>query len=112
MAKRTADERDSSLAFLKGILKKDSVVYTDIARVSRDGMSRSIKVFVAHDGEILNVSRQVADVLGWRFSKKNAVVVGGCGMDMGFHTIYSISHAIFNDETKDRAGYCLTHRWV
>jgi hypothetical protein len=28
----------------------------------------------------------------------NAVVVSGCGMDMGFHLVYELSHALYGDQ--------------
>jgi hypothetical protein len=33
-------------------------------------------------------------------------LVQGCGMDMGFHVVYSLSQTLFND------GYALKQRWL
>lgn len=113
MAKRSKEDRQRSREFLKERIAEKSTVCTEIARVSRDGMSRTIKVLITVEGDICNVSRQVADVLGWRYSEsKNAVCVSGCGMDMGYHLVHSLSYALFSDAVPERAGYCLNHRWV
>jgi len=64
--------------------------------------------------------------------KREALKVGGCGMDMGFALVYELSHALHGHETVGadakkaaekghphhpradsyRAGYSLTHRWI
>ena len=35
--------------------------------------------------------------------------VGGCGMDMGFHLVYTLSSLLYK---KDRGGYELRHEWL
>lgn len=53
------------------------------------------------------LSWYVAKALGYRFSEDTeALVVGGCGMDMGFHVVYSLSYALFGD------GYALNQKWI
>ena len=34
------------------------------------------------------------------------VGVGGCGMDMGFHLVYTLASVLYKD------GYALTHRYI
>jgi hypothetical protein len=44
---------------------------------------------------------------GFRLNKNgNGLVVGGCGMDMGFHAVYTLSRILYND------GYALKQRWL
>ena len=43
--------------------------------------------------------------------KKNQTIikvvgVGGCGMDMGFHLVYTLSRELFDD------GYYVKHEWL
>ena len=69
-------------------------------------MSRHIKVFVVSKGEIINISWHVSKLLEWKLAKgERAIVVGGCGMDMCFHTIYTLSSVLFRG--KEGAGYIL-----
>jgi len=56
---------------------------------------------------LLNYSFHVANVLKWTYKDKtNSVGVGGCGMDMGFHLVYTLASVLYND------GYALTHRYI
>jgi hypothetical protein len=56
-------------------------------------------------------------------AKNNGVKVAGCGMDMGFHLIYSLSYALFpkgtdaphgtrNGVPDSDGGYALKHEWL
>ena len=38
--------------------------------------------------------------------KTNAVGVGGCGMDMGFHMVYTLASVLYGD------GYALKERYI
>ena len=51
------------------------------------------------------------------------LVIGGCGMDMGFHVVYNLGRAMWPDGTPDPhgtrngepdrdGGYALKHRWL
>lgn len=84
-------------------------VYVTVTSVSRDGMSRQMKVLVGNSttGNISNITRRVALVLGWRYNDRHGtVVVGGCGMDMGFHLVYSLSQALYGH------GDALVKEWL
>jgi hypothetical protein len=41
-----------------------------------------------------------------KFGDRNGIRVGGCGMDMGFHLVYTLSRALFDD------GYYVKHEWL
>jgi hypothetical protein len=71
-------------------------------------MQRSITVLAQDKGETWNVSGQVARALGWRYDNHDGVTVKGCGMDMGFHLVYSLSQALYGA----REGYALKHRQI
>lgn len=54
---------------------------------------------------------KIAILLGWKWSEKHeGIECGGCGMDMGFHLVYSLSSALYG--TPDRGGYALKHEWL
>lgn len=82
-------------AYLKHVLGEDPKVVCTVLQVSASGMSRQVMVQTIVDGTIRDVSSRVAEVLGWRQTKRRFVVVSGCGMDMLFHTRDSLSYALY-----------------
>jgi len=103
----TAEEREEAVARLKEILKPGDTVYTILRHVSRSGMTRVICPLVVKDNRPIMFPRLAAKVLGERYDPdRYGVVVHGCGMDMGFHLVYELAHALFGN------GYALDHRWL
>ena len=99
---------------LRKMLKKGDTVWTVLRHVSSSGMSRRIDLYVMRDNEPLRITWRTADALGYRYDRKHeALVVSGCGMDMGFHVVNSLSTALFcpNGYTHEGA-YALNHRWM
>ena len=91
----TKKEQSEALDKLRATFHPGDTVYTVLRHVSRSGMSRSISV-LDHDNH--DVSFWVSRALGWPVDQKNyGVKVSGCGMDMGFHLVYSLSHVLFPD---------------
>ena len=74
-----------------------STIYTLVTKVAASGMSRHIRVLYVRKGEIWDLSFFAARVLDWSESDQG-VRVSGCGMDMGFHLVSSLSHALFWNE--------------
>jgi len=99
-------DKERAKAFLKDWFPKGSTAHTTVVHVARSGMSRHIKVFAISGERIQNISYHVAKLLDWRFTNKEAVFVGGCGMDMGFHLIYTLSSKLYDD------GYAIKQSWV
>jgi hypothetical protein len=105
-------------------------VYTVLQHVSRSGMMRAISCYVVKGREIVNITFQVGKVLEYRHHKDGGLKVGGCGMDMGFHLVNSLSYALHGMESKGkgaseeyfsdreanrknyRAGYSLRQMWL
>lgn len=112
--------REEAVDRLRALFPHDSVAHTVIRHVTRSGMSRSISVLaVDSDGEIHDVSHDVARVLGWSLDRDNGGVrVQGCGMDMAFHLVYSMSRVIHADTGYTRrdggrdAGYAVGNRSI
>lgn len=99
MRKATKEERQQSLDYLRGILEPGDTVTTTVTHVARSGMTRWIRAFVIRDGEPDDISWHAARVLGRPVNSRNheGVECGGCGMDMGFDLVYSLSRYLFPD---------------
>jgi hypothetical protein len=115
-AQKALEIEDAKKQLLAHYVSEGSTVYTVLRSVSSSGMSRTLSLKVAKDGKILDLTYYAGTVLDWPIVEVNgsrALRVGGCGMDMGFHTVYTLSRALFREEgdTKD-AGYLLNHAWA
>ena len=109
MTKVSKSEREEALARLHDWIKPGDTVYTILRHRSRSGMSREIGVVLLmepllvdpqHGGRApvdIHPNHAVATVLGERLGKRDGVVVGGGGMDMGFHLVYSLSSTLYPD---------------
>ena len=87
-------------------------ILTIVRHVSRSGMSRNISLKYVKNGELVDITYNAALVLGWPLVEgfSRAIKVGGCGMDMGFHTVYSLSGRLYGYQ--ERNAYRLRHRWA
>ena len=124
---------------LRELLPPGSTVQTILRHTSRSGMSRSISPII--DGS--DYSWLVARAIGASVDQNHGGIKrGGCGMDMGFDLIYSLSRALYpdgfacigwnydmdrdkrcpsNDHSNhpretfthhESGGYALKHRWL
>lgn len=90
------ERREDAREELRKRVKPGDTVYTIVRHVSRSGMSRVIGVVLLGSEGPLHPNYLVARALGVRVHPKlDGVVIGGCGMDMGFHLVYELSHALF-----------------
>lgn len=90
--------KQEAIETLREMLKPGDTVYTVLRHVARSGMSRQIDCYVMEDNLPRWISRTVATACGFTFDqKREAIRVGGCGMDMGFHLVYSLSSVLFPD---------------
>lgn len=114
MAKKlNATERAEFLAELATLCPKGTTVYTVLRSVSASGMSRKIDLYVIRDNEPRRITWHVArlGIAGMTYDDKaESARISGCGMDMGFHAVYSLASALYGHE--DRAAYSLTQRWM
>lgn len=110
---------------LRRLVKEGENVYTSLRQVSANGMSRHIFCFVALKGNenskgkpyIRNITHLVGYALGYKVSEKTgALVVGGCGMDMGYHIVSSLASKLGYTKKggAQSAGNCygLSHSWL
>jgi len=96
---RETEAREAASARLREIFPVGSSVPVTIKHVSRSGMLRVIAVLAPseHDG-VRDVSHLVADATGFKYDGNHGGVrVGGCGMDMGFHLVYSLASVLYRD---------------
>ena len=76
-----------------------TTIYAKVVRVNASGMSRQVRLYIVDktDGRIVDISYWAAKVLGWGYAGdgyRDGIRVSGCGMDMLFHTVYSLSYAM------------------
>ena len=111
-------EREGAIEKLRALFAGDDkpVIHTITRHVSASGMSRDISLIYVKEGAIHNITYWGALALDWKLSEKSgnrAIRVGGCGMDMGFHTVYTLSRVIYRDTaTKIDPGYVLNQAWL
>jgi hypothetical protein len=103
MTKAQKAERAEAIARMHEWVKPGDDVYTILESVSRSGMSRTIRVVllkVGDDGKAiaLHPNWAVGTIIGARQAKRgDGFVVSGCGMDMGFHTVYTLARYLYPD---------------
>lgn len=91
-------EQNEALTRLRALLQPGDTVYTTLVHVSRSGMHRLINVNTIIDNQPQWLSGYIARAgLFTLDSKRDALRVGGCGMDMGFHVVYRLSAALWPD---------------
>jgi hypothetical protein len=90
-----AAEAAAAQAQLRKMLRPGDTVHTIVRHVSRSGMSRRIDLYLARKGELVYLSGWAAKALGERRHRDGGIVVGGCGMDMGFHLVYNLSSVLW-----------------
>lgn len=126
-------DQDEAIEQLRAILPPGSKLYTKVTHVARSGMQRSIEVYHVDGGDICRCTYLVARALGYRIDQKNGgIVMGGLGMDMGFHLVMNLSYALHGmkavgEEAQEasakgrpftpkpdnyRAGYSLRQEWI
>ena len=111
MARVSKQAQHEARERLRRLVKPGDTLYCILRHVARSGMMRVIDLVKAEDGEILHLGYDAALALGWPYDRRReGVRVAGCGMDMGFHLVYSLAHAL--SERGEGAGYSLTHRWL
>lgn len=110
--KREADKRNPDRTNLPR-------VYVIQRHRSQSGLTRHLALYVSVNGTMHDVTRYAATVLGLGLNKdRDGIVVQGVGMDMHFHTVYTLGRKLYPKgntrpdvsayESRD-AGYMLKH---
>lgn len=83
---------------LREEFKPGDTVWTILQHVGSSGMTRRIGVRSITDNLPHECDGLVAVALDLKFDRdRGGVVMGGCGMDMGFHLAYSLSSTLYPD---------------
>ena len=105
-----SDQKNEAIARLQKELKIGDTLYTILRHKIRSGMSRNISVVRVKNGDAWEISYLVAQALDRSRAKDGGIICKGCGMDMGFNLVCSLSAVLFSD--KGRASDQLQHRWI
>ena len=122
MSNKTQAQQDKAEAIenLREWLKRDETIYTVLRHRSASGMTRYIDMYYIRENRPCRITWAAAKALGWTYdTNREALKVGGCGMDMGFHAVFTLSSVLFRDDgtfrdpvTGEDAGYTLRHEWM
>lgn len=121
-------ERTEAIMELRKLLKPGATVHCILREVSRSGMSRRIDFYVQRKGQLLCITSRMSTALDKRRSDKGGLIVGGCGMDMGFAMVYALGRTLYPKGFKlaknqygrngdksgfdEDGGYALNHHWL
>lgn len=104
MSKASEQERTEAIAELRELIKPGDTVRTILRHVSSSGMTRWISPVIVRtddDGDpyVQDISYYASKALGWKLGTRghDGIEVGGAGMDMGFHLVYSLSSDLYRD---------------
>ena len=105
---------------LTHFLTEGDTIYTVLRSVAPSGMSRTMSLKVAKNGKIQDLTYYASIVLDYPLVEVNgtrAIRVGGAGMDLGFHVVYSLARVLFRDKYEGQpeavdAGYSLSEAWI
>jgi hypothetical protein len=92
--KQQLADQQAAIEQLREWLHPGDTVRTILRHVSSSGMTRDISAVAMVDGEPFDITYWVARVLGDRIVN-GGVRRGGCGMDMGFDLVYSLSRRLY-----------------
>ena len=94
-AKEKRNRRAEALKMLRKFIKPGDTVFTVLRHVSRSGMSRRIDLYSIEGGKMNFLTGYAARVMDRRWDLDNGgIVIGGAGMDMGFHLVYSLGRTL------------------
>jgi hypothetical protein len=110
-------ERLQAIESLRDLFAGDQYpkVHTITRHVSASGMTRDISLVYVKGSSIHNITYTAALALEWQLSEQSgnrAIRVKGTGMDMGFHTVYTLSRILYGQTVGDDAGYKLQQAWL
>lgn len=106
MTKQEKTDQAEAIQSLRELLKPGDTVHTILRNVSRSGMTRHISLKVpGPNGDIRDITYTAARALGYRLHNDGGLVVGGCGMDMGFAVVYDLGRVLWPEGFKTWEGY-------
>ena len=108
------EQQETSITFLKENIKADNIIYTSLQSVSSTGMSRRLKIYIVKDNQIIDITYDTANALEYRYNfEKGSLIIGGCGMDMGYYVVCSLTSLLNTRVTPENTNcYKLNHKWI
>ena len=108
-------EQESAKEYLRFIFDNQDrpTAYTNLKWVSNTGMSRDMKVLAVKDNQLLDITYYVGKLDIGTLKERNGqrvIRVGGCGMDMGFHVVYTLSAVLYGYQ--ERGAYKVNQEWI
>lgn len=98
MTKKEREQAEAVDTLKQWGLKDGSTVFAKVNKVSSSGMSRNIALYIVDkkEGRPVDISYHASKALEWGYREgyDGGIKVSGCGMDMLFHTVYSLSYAM------------------
>lgn len=86
--KRRRENLQKLIELLEG--EKRELIFTDL-KASSSGMSRTFRVYVINNNELVNVTYLISSITENTFTKDGKMRIYGCGMDMLFETCYLLN---------------------
>lgn len=71
--------------------KLDNEIIASIKNISSSGMSRNIAFGFITEKRLFNFTYHISVIKGINMNDNHSIRVGGCGMDMVFHALYSLN---------------------
>lgn len=79
-------------------LLEGKTIYAIIRHVSPSGMSRIIDFYAINDNRPYWISSSISEVTGFKLDKRDrGLRVHGCGMDMAYHVVSTLSEELYGD---------------
>ena len=116
--------REQAKSDLREWIKPGDRVYCCLRHVAKSGMSRRISLHLIKDGELRNITYTAAVAMDRAMHRDDhALIVGGCGMDMGWHLVYCLGSTLWpkgtpephgrrNGKPDSDGGYALKQEWI
>jgi hypothetical protein len=110
-------EKTQAIEWLKKNIKAGTRIYSVLNGVSSSGMTRHISFYMTmpqvtvkknQPWEIMCLNWYIAKACDYKMDKNGAIIATGCGMDMGYHVVTSLSYALTNGKKYDT----LPHSWL
>jgi hypothetical protein len=95
--------REQTRASMLESIKPGDTICCIIRSVSSSGMSRRISLFHTADGKLRDITHNAAVIMGDSCTD-GAIRVQGCGMDMCFHTVYTLGRYLWPNGTPEPHG--------
>jgi|7_EtaG_2_1085326.scaffolds.fasta_scaffold91805_2 hypothetical protein len=99
-------ERYNQILRLRKLIKPGDTIYTTLDHVSASGMMRHITAHVIKKNRPIMLNYAISVITDTPMTDRGSLKIGGCGMDMGFHVVYSLSYCLYRYGVKCTGPGC------